>query len=177
MKVVNRTYQGNNCPYCSEPARKVLKGFNDLWTTHPQIAKLLKDEQRGYEISAGRNEKEDFICEHCSYESKLAVYQVVDKGFSCPKCSDGVSYPEKFFLEFLNQLNIDFEFQRTFDWSKNIQHTDQKLRGDKIYDFYIPLRNMIIETHGIQHFKERTGSFGNVTYPFNNKLLFSKNIW
>lgn len=45
------TYEGNNtelefnhgkrCPVCA--GKKVLIGYNDLWTTHPEIAKLLKD--------------------------------------------------------------------------------------------------------------------------------------
>jgi len=35
--IFNRT-RGKGCPYCSH--KKVLKGFNDLQTTHPEIAKL-----------------------------------------------------------------------------------------------------------------------------------------
>lgn len=33
--------QGKRCPVCA--GKKVLVGYNDLWTTHPEIAKLLKD--------------------------------------------------------------------------------------------------------------------------------------
>ena len=35
--VAVRAIGGNGCPYCSN--RKVLKGFNDLVTTHPEISK------------------------------------------------------------------------------------------------------------------------------------------
>lgn len=154
MIVKLRTGQNQRCPYCK--GARVLKGFNDLWTTHPYIAKLLKNKQRGYEINAGSHKKEDFQCEHCGFEKKVIVQSAVNQGFSCPRCSDGVSYPEKFVLELLNQLSIDFEFQKTFYWSKNISHINPKLSGDKRYDFYIPFQNTIIEAHGEQHLKQGT---------------------
>ena len=34
---VDNRAQGSNCPYCSK--RKVLKGDNDLKTTHPDLAR------------------------------------------------------------------------------------------------------------------------------------------
>src|SRR5690554_38831 len=37
-RVSDRT-KNKGCPYCSN--KKVLKGFNDLWTTHSHIAKML----------------------------------------------------------------------------------------------------------------------------------------
>jgi hypothetical protein len=158
MKVVLRTLQNCNCPYCN--GKRVLKGFNDLWTTHPHVAEFLKDEQRGYEITAGSNKKESYKCCQCGFEKKMTTNNVVNQGISCLNCSDGVSYPEKFVFEYLNQLNIDFEYQRTFNWSKNISHTKSKLSGDKRYDFYIPTQNTIIEAHGEQHLKHgfRKGS-------------------
>lgn len=32
--------RGSRCPVCA--GKKVLIGYNDLWTTHPEIAKSLK---------------------------------------------------------------------------------------------------------------------------------------
>jgi hypothetical protein len=46
-------------------------------------------------------------------------------------------------INVLQQLNIDFKYQKQFKWSNK-----------KRYDFYIPSFNMIIETHGIQHYKK-----------------------
>jgi hypothetical protein len=46
-------------------------------------------------------------------------------------------------MSVLEQLNIQYEFQKIFEWSNK-----------KKYDFYIPSLNMIIETHGGQHYKE-----------------------
>ncbi|SFC52235.1 zinc-ribbon domain-containing protein [Bacillus sp. UNCCL81] len=150
MRVADRTTDKNtNCPYCS--GHRTLKDFNDLWTTHSQIAKLLKNNSRGYEVTAHSDKKEIFLCNNCDFEKTMQIKAVTRRGFSCPRCSDGLSYPEKFVFEFITQLNVDFEFQKTFNWSKNVLHTNSKLNGTKIYDFYFPSWIMIVETHGEQH--------------------------
>ena len=41
----NDLINGLRCPVCSN--RKVLKGINDLWTTNPELAKLLVDPEDG----------------------------------------------------------------------------------------------------------------------------------
>jgi len=40
-KRINASMSQTMCPYCSN--RKVLVGFNDMWTRYPERAKLLKD--------------------------------------------------------------------------------------------------------------------------------------
>src|SRR5690606_19457566 len=37
------------CSVCS--GQKVLRGYNDLWTINPKIANMLKNKERGYELS------------------------------------------------------------------------------------------------------------------------------
>jgi hypothetical protein len=165
-KLSNKTCLDNKCPYCSN--YRTLKGFNDLWTTRPDIAKLLKTQQRGFEISRGSSIREDFICPNCDYvlQSKC-VADVVNYGLSCRRCSDGFYYPEKIMMNMLTQLEkingITFETQMGFKWSKNIYHEDEKLKGDKKYDFYIPSLNCIVETHGIQHYKKSFDTLGGKT--------------
>ena len=59
--------------------------------------------------------------------------------------SDGISIPEKFMISILKQLNIEFITQlnkSTFKWCQNYK-----------YDFYIPSLNMVVETHGGQHYE------------------------
>lgn len=150
MSVTSRTSNGRNCSYCSGTR---VNHTNCLWTTHPEIARLLNDERRGYEITAGTHKKEEFTCPDCMYSDKKAVSSVVSNDFSCNRCGDGISYPEKFMMSILSQLNIDFETQKTFNWSKNVECENTKLSGNKIYDFYLPFlgNNCIIETHGEQH--------------------------
>lgn len=139
---VTRRTRGQNCPYCQGLR---VNEANCLWATHPEIAKLLKDPQRGYEVTYGITKNEEFVCNECGYSEPKIISNVVKRGFSCPKCSDGISYPEKFMFNVLEQLGVDFEKQKTFKWSNG-----------KKYDFYIPSLNCIIETHGGQHY---TGKF------------------
>ena len=100
--------KGKGCPYCA--GKKVLLGFNDLWTTNPNIASWLKDEELGYKITKGSNKKVTFVCPCCGKE-KITSPNKIAKKFVCDYCSDGISYPEKFILSFLNQLHIDFIYQ------------------------------------------------------------------
>lgn len=135
-------HSNRGCPYCSH--RKVFVGETDLWTTHPEIAEMLKDHNDGFIFSFGSGKSVDWICPCCGYVIKnKSIEKVVKRGLSCPICSDGVSYPEKFMTDVLNQLDIDFQRYKIFEWSDG-----------KIYDFYIPTLNLIIETHGIQHYIE-----------------------
>jgi hypothetical protein len=140
VSVAKKTTGGQECPYCM--GKKVLIGFNDLFTTHPNVADLLHDSSIGYKRSFGSNKTEEFKCKDCDTIAKKKICEVVIRGFHCPKCSDGLSYPEKFMYSILSQLKIDFETQKQFEWSKK-----------KRYDFYIKEPNTIIEVHGEQHFK------------------------
>lgn len=59
------------------------------------------------------------------------------KTISCPFCSDGFSYPEKFVSCFLKQLNEPFITQYSPSWANK-----------KRYDFYLPNMNIIVEVDG-----------------------------
>jgi hypothetical protein len=78
----NRTVQGQNCSYCS--GNKVLAGFNDLATTHPEIALELIDGDPKT-ISKGSVTKYKWKCNlgHIYY-SKVNTRTT---GPACPYCS------------------------------------------------------------------------------------------
>ncbi|MGK4040884.1 zinc-ribbon domain-containing protein [Heyndrickxia oleronia] len=147
--VHSKTIGNSNCPYCSGRRVNVT---NCLWRTHPEIADLLVDYERGFLVSKGNSKKELFECPDCKEKQYKSTYLVTKNGFSCNNCSDGISYPEKFMGALLNQLKIKFIRDSSFEWSKDIIHSNKKLCGNKRYDFYIPELNCIIETHGRQHY-------------------------
>ena len=75
--------------------------------------------------------------------------------------SDGVSISEKFMINVLRQLNIKFTTQLNksiFTWCQNYK-----------YDFYIPSLNMIIETHGVQHYQTSFKNLGAKTLKEEQK--------
>ena len=51
------------CPVCS--GHRVLKGFNDLWTTHPELAEMLDNQGDGYLYTYGSNKKLHWRCPVC----------------------------------------------------------------------------------------------------------------
>jgi transposase len=147
MSAIARTSGKNNCPYC---AGKRVNETNSLWTTHPHIAKLLKEKNLGHQITAGSDKKVCFTCPNCHYEiNNKGIDKTVRFGLSCPKCSDGISYPEKFMYNALLQIGLDFNYQQSFKWSET-----------KRYDFYIESLNLIIEIHGEQHYFKKKKSRG-----------------
>lgn len=109
--------------------------------THPEIDKLLVDEKAGLKLSHGSRKEEIFKCFECKNTEKKIVANVVRQGFSCSVCSDKFPYPEKYMISVLNQLDVNYEIHTKFEWSDN-----------RIYDFYIPSINTIVETNGGQHY-------------------------
>ena len=77
-----RTSRDSGCPFCSH--KKVLKGFNDLATTHPQVAA----QAEGWDpskIIAGSNKKLNWKCEEGHLYSSTPHMRSSDR--SCPFCS------------------------------------------------------------------------------------------
>lgn len=147
---------GTRCPYCS--GNKVLKGFNDLFTTHPKIASMLLDENIGYEVSYSSHKRTDWVCPSCnSIVKNKIIKDVVTFGLSCSCCSDGISYPEKLVSNILNQLKITYKHDCSFEWSNN-----------KRYDFYIESLSMIIECHGEQHYNDKKQWSGDLDSQVDN---------
>mgnify|MGYP000925118719 CR=1 FL=1 len=104
--VVSNRSGGSGCPYCSN--KKLLVNFNDMWTTNPELAKLLANPEDGYKYMQSSNKKVDWKCKECNtLLHGRAINNFNRRGFSCPKCSDGISLGERMIMIILNQLNIN----------------------------------------------------------------------
>lgn len=141
-----------NCgvKFAMEKRFKVFGEDNCIANNDLEFAKLFWDKKDTFKYSLNSNKKVDFKCPNC--ENKIinkTINDVFQKGLSCPKCSDGISYPQKFMICFLEQLNIKFENEKIFEWSNK-----DSFNGLKKYDFYLNEKNIIIETHGIQHYEK-----------------------
>lgn len=134
--------QGKGCIVCTK--QKVLVGYNDIWTTNPKLASLLANPDDGYKYSQFSGKRVDWICPKCKFILKNRIIKDISYyGFSCPRCSDGISYPNKFVRSFFDQVN-----------EKYIPEYSPKWAARKRYDIYLPNRNEIWEIHGLQHYKE-----------------------
>lgn len=133
----------NGCHGVGARTGFVIKGVNDVATTHPLHIKYFANEEEANIYSYCSKQKVLLRCPLCNFEKKTAVYNLTSIGFCCPVCSDGVSYPEKFVSNLLNQFGINYVRQFSF--------------GGRIrYDFYVEDIGLIIETHGKQHYEECT---------------------
>ena len=85
---VNNRSKGRNCPYCSN--RKVLKGYNDLETTNPELSKEWNYEKNGNlkpdMISKGSHKKVWWKCEK-GHEWQAIIYNRAI-GNGCIYCSN-----------------------------------------------------------------------------------------
>jgi hypothetical protein len=83
MSIKERTKKNTLCPVCS--GHRVLVGFNDLLTTHPEIAKLA-DGWNPEEVSRGSNKEKNWICES-GHNWTAPIYSLTLDGTRCPICS------------------------------------------------------------------------------------------
>jgi hypothetical protein len=140
--ITSRTSNNSGCPYCTGIK---INSKNNLWRTHPEVAKMLLNMEEGYNLTYGSNKKQKFLCKDCGAIKEVKVATMVRSGISCSKCGDGFSYPEKILFNALEQIGVTFYPQKVFEWSNK-----------KRYDFYIPAINSIVEVHGNQHYEETT---------------------
>lgn len=140
--------KGRKCPVCA--GKRVLVGCNDLATTDPEIIEFLLDKEDGQRYTRCSHKQVWVVCPYCGYKKFMRVEELVfNGGLSCPRCSDGLSYPNKFAYNVFEQINEQYnEYQSEYspDWA-----------GQMRYDNYILLkdgREIIIEMDGGFHYND-----------------------
>jgi hypothetical protein len=84
--IAKRSLSGRNCPYCSNQA--VLAGFNDLATTHPQLAA----QAHGWDprsVTAGSGTVREWKCQH-GHIWRTTIGNRSSQETGCPTCSNRV---------------------------------------------------------------------------------------
>ena len=102
-----------------------------------------------FEISYCGRTKIKIKCKYCGNVKDTTTQIFVYYNFRCPKCSDGISYPNKFMFSVLKQLKVDF-----------ISEYSPKWINLKKYDFYFKI-------NGKEYIIEMDGAFHNRDNPFN----------
>lgn len=144
--------RGKKCPVCC--GIRVLKGYNDIATTHPELIQYFKNKEDSTQYSIHSGKSTWFVCPDCGNEKYTTVDSAFSGGyFSCSSCRDGSSYNNKFIYCLLKQIqkisNIKIYTEHSFEWSRRLNNPQSK----KIYDFYIQSdTSIIIEAHGAQHY-------------------------
>lgn len=141
-QINSKTLMNSGCPFCS--GAKVLKGFNDLLTTHPNYCDewdYTKNIIKPTEVSRGSKKKVWWICQKGhSYNQQISTKTNQNQG--CPICQN--SKGEKEVERILTNLGIKYEKQKKYSECKNKRCLP--------FDFYLVDYNILIEYNGSQHY-------------------------
>ena len=140
--------EGIGCPYC---AHIKLSKKHSLMFVRPNIAKEWNEIKNGVSsdmIFDQTAKKYWWKCSFCN--SDFYVSPNARSTVGCPSCSTTSTGEEKI-KKFLDDNNIDYQYQKTFDGLKD--------KNPLHCDFYLEKYNLVIEFQGIQHYKS-IGFFG-----------------
>lgn len=136
-KITNR-----GCPCCS--GHIAVNGINSVGDKRPDLLKYFVNKQDAFEHTVGSKFIAELKCPICKSINTMDIYTFTRQGFSCSKCGDYISYPEKFIMSFLEQAKVTYIYQlskKIFQWCDKYK-----------YDFYVQNENCIIEVNGSQHY-------------------------
>ena len=157
-------YRGSRC-YCENPSiSRVIPGFNDIHTTRPDVEEWMHNKEDAYKYSMSSKEKILWDCPDCKNTFEERICNVNSNRLSCPFCSDGISYPNKFMYNSLYQIKDDLDFlEREYnpDWCK-FEFKGNKRCGK--YDVYFGI-------NGQRYIVEMDGGLGHGNKVHTNSLL------
>lgn len=142
----NSYKNGVRCPVCC--GQKVEVGINDIATTHHELLIYFVNSNDAKTNSIGSKTYILFKCIICGKQKKMLAFNLLQFGFSCPKCGDGISYPNKFMYNLLEQLKEKFDREVKFDWCIFENYNNSNKNDYGIYDFVIENKKIIIEMDG-----------------------------
>lgn len=143
----NGALAGRGCSLCCNPPQKIGQApeyRNSIWNSkYKDICDKYMTEEQMKSIMPHSIKKILVKCPDCGREKYITPYNLISNGLGCI-CGDGISYPNKFMYNILQQLHVNFIPEYSPLWA-------QKCR----YDIYVEKYNLIIENHGIQHYEDR----------------------
>lgn len=153
FKMNASTFKFNpHCPACSERNRTIIPGINDFHTLYPNLSIYFNNYEDGYKFSkSGKKKKAELKCPDCGHVYMGDVDSLITHGFSCPCCSDGISYPNKFIYNSLLQIKTDFKILRREYYPNWCVYEIDGIEKHGYYDIYFELKNgnkYIIEMDG-----------------------------
>lgn len=146
------------CAVCSN--KKVVKGINDIATTNPEMAIYFLNIKDTYSYTYSSTKKKlPMKCPICGYVKYMYPNELYHHGFCCNKCSDGISYPNKFMANVLSELHVDYICEYSPDWANGYR-----------YDFFFKYqnKNIVIEVDGAFHFI--TNAYSGMTSDESQKI-------
>ena len=152
-----------DCPVCAN--KKVLIGFNDLATTHPQLLNewhaTKNADKKPKHFTRGADVRVWWQCSK-GHEWETYIYaRTASNPSGCPHCSYNVSQAEIEIANFLNEKNV------------KVITSSRRVISPYELDIYIPDKKIAIEFNGLYWHSEAAGK--DQTYHYN-KWLKAKNL-
>ena len=141
---INSRHRGSGCPYCDN--KKVLKGFNDLESKYPEVAKEWHPDKNGdlkpSDVVYGSGKKVWWKCEYQHEYHKEIKARVNSKG--CPICMKALktSFPEQAIYYYIKKA-----FPEAINGYRDIFNNGMEL------DVFIPSLKIGIEYDGSAYHK------------------------
>ena len=152
-KVAPRYFiEGSRCPYCSGYMKKTTTQFKQ------EVFDLVGNEYTFLDSYANAYTKIRVKHNKCGTIYKVRPYSFLE-GYRCPYCNSPKG--EIIITKILNNLNINYEYQKTFSNLKDTQPLS--------YDFFIPDQNILIEYQGIQHYQPVSHFGGKVKFKIQQE--------
>lgn len=155
---VRNRHKGNGCPFCS--GRKVLAGYNDLATTHPEIASQWHPTRNGdltpQGVTSGSERSIWWQCDK-GHEWMAFPYNRAGNGSGCPECVANlyVSRGETEVFDFVSSLLPGVEVRQSDRTA--IRGSRGTGYGNGELDIYIPSINFAVEFNGLYWHSEAAG--------------------
>lgn len=138
--IIKRTNRGYSCPYCS--GHKALRGFNDLATVNPRLAKEWHPTKNAdltpFDVTAGSGKRVWWMCP-VGHEYQATIHDRNSDDTQCPICNakNQTSFPEQAILYYVKKLYPDAvnRYKEIFEHSMEL-------------DVYIPSIRLGIEFDG-----------------------------
>lgn len=134
--------RGHGCPICSGRVVGPAPEYrNSIWASEHRryFAQYLTEEQKK-QYTPHSSRRVEAICPDCGLHKDVVVSNLYTYGIGC-MCQDGVSFPNKFVFNVMNQLQVKIEPEYSPSWARK-----------RKYDIFIPGYKLIIENHGNQHY-------------------------
>lgn len=134
--------RGISCGYASN--QRLFEG-NSLWSK-VEVRKYIVDIEEAKNSFPSQRKPVKFKCPNCKREKYMIPNNVMKRGFFCEVCDKGISYPELFFISYLEVKGIEYKTQVKF------------MSSQAKFDFKIKFNNNIyyVETHGKQHYEKES---------------------
>lgn len=161
--IYNRSLRINDNPYLA--GKKVLKGFNDLATMNPDVAKDWHPTKNGdlkpTDVAANSHRKVwwqksfvDLWTGQIVTHEWLSIIGERNDGDDCPYIN--TSKAERLLYDILATHNFQIKYSQSF--------ANCKYKNKLPFDFYLPTENILIETDGEQHFMSKSCWGGDIEF-------------